>query len=50
MMAARSRLRFRLGAQVGKVDVALVVAADHDNLHAGHDERKPGWCRAPTTG
>ena len=26
-----------LGAQVGEVDVARVVAGDHDDPHAGHD-------------
>ena len=29
-----------LGAQVGEIDVAVVVAAHHDDIHAGHMRRR----------
>ena len=30
------RVLFRLGAQIGDVDIAPAVAGDHHDLHAGH--------------
>jgi hypothetical protein len=36
----------RLGAQIGHVDVAARIAADHHDLHARHAARRPDWCRA----
>ena len=39
-----------LRAQVGHVDVALVVAGDDDHLEAGHPGTRRGWCRGPSSG
>ena len=39
-----------LGPQVVEVDVAAVVARDHDDPHAGHHRATPRWCRARSTG
>ena len=33
-------MRLGLGAQVGQIDVALIVAGDDDDPHAGHLRRR----------
>ena len=41
-------VRPRLRLEIGHVDVAVGVAGDDDDAHAGHLRRRRDWCRART--